>query len=57
LTKLYLMGSVVCTLTGNPFNRAGITSSTGSIYVPASLLTSYKTATNWASFSNRIFAK
>ena len=48
--------SGVCSLGGsNVFSNTQITSSTGSIYVPASLVDSYKSATNWSYFSNRIF--
>lgn len=60
LTSLYLMNSVVATLSNsNAFNSTPIggysTSSGtfGSIYVPASLLTAYQTATNWSYFSSR----
>jgi len=61
LLSLYLLGSSVCSLAGvNAFVGTpifGYTSSTGgvygSIYVPASLLASYKTATNWAAYSSR----
>ena len=61
LLSLYLNSTSVCSLyrstvfTSTPI--AGYTTSTGgvygSIYVPASLLTSYKTATNWTVFSSR----
>ena len=59
--SLYLLGSTVATLANsNAFNSTpfmGYVSSTsgvwGSIYVPASLLASYKAATNWAYYSNR----
>ena len=48
--------SSVCSLNNsNAFSRTQITSSTGSIYVPASLVDSYKSANNWSYFSNRIF--
>lgn len=61
MTSLYLLGSTVATLAAsNAFNSTpfmGYVSSTsgvwGSIYVPASLLDSYKIATNWAYYSNR----
>lgn len=57
LTSFYLLGSYQCRLSNsNVFVGAGITSSTGTIYVPASLLTSYQTATNWAYFSTRFVA-
>ena len=56
LTSLYLMASTVCKLSNsNAFSKTGITSSTGSIFVPTSLVASYKAATNWTYFSNRIF--
>ena len=48
--------SSVCSLyASNVFQDAGITSSTGSIYVPASLVDAYKSATNWSYFSTQIF--
>ena len=48
--------SSVCSLAGsNTFNRTQITSSTGSIYVPVSLVDTYKSATNWSYFSTQIF--
>lgn len=57
LSEMYLPGSTMCELyTSNAFSGTGITSTTGSIYVPLSLKTSYQTATNWAYFSKRIFA-
>ena len=37
------------------FNKTGITSSTGSIFVPSSLVSSYKSATYWSYFSDRIY--
>ena len=54
LTTLYLMNPSVCKLSNsNAFYNAGIKSTTGSIFVPASLLTAYQTATNWAYFSTQ----
>ena len=48
--------SGVCSLvSSNVFNATQITSSTGSIYVPTSLVDSYKSATNWSYFSTQIF--
>lgn len=48
--------SSVCSLgNSNAFNGTSITSGTGSIYVPASLVDSYKSATNWSYFSTQIF--
>ena len=48
--------SSVCSLyNSNAFYDTQITSSTGSIYVPASLVDSYKSANNWSYFSTQIF--
>ena len=48
--------SSVCSLNNsNAFSRTQITSSTGSIYVPASLVDAYKSASNWSYFSTQIF--
>ena len=48
--------SGVCSLGGSTtFSNTQITSSTGSIYVPASLVDVYKTAANWSYFKDRIF--
>lgn len=48
--------SGVCSLNNiEAFNNTQITSSTGSIYVPTSLVDSYKSATNWSYFSTQIF--
>lgn len=60
LMSIYLTNSVVCSLnTASAFNNTPIVNSTytgafGSIYVPASLLASYKAASNWKTISNRI---
>lgn len=60
LKSLYLTGSSVCTLSAsNAFSSTpigGYSTSAGTygrIYVPASLLASYKAATNWTYFSSR----
>ena len=61
LLGLYLTGPQYITLSAsNAFNStpiAGYTTSTGgvygSIYVPASMLETYKTRTNWSFFSSR----
>jgi hypothetical protein len=56
LTSIYLLASSVCKLSNsNAFYQAGITNNRGSIYVHPSLVNSYKNATNWAYFANRIF--
>ena len=61
LRYFYLIGSSVCTLQhSTAFHSTPIagdsTNNYGSIYVPASLLQSYKTATNWVYFSSRFTA-
>jgi hypothetical protein len=57
LASIYLGASTVCTLGhSNVFSSTAIWSNKGSIFVPASLLASYKAATNWAFFSARIFS-
>ena len=60
LKSLYLMGSSICKLSksyaflSTPIGGYSASAGTyGSIYVPASLLTSYKAATNWTYFSSR----
>ena len=56
LSMITIGYSSVCHLeNSNAFNATQITSSTGSIYVPASLVDSYKSATNWSYFSTQIF--
>ena len=48
--------SSVCSLIGSAvFTSTQITSSTGSIYVPTSLVDSYKSAKHWSYFSTQIF--
>ena len=48
--------SSICSLKNTGvFAATSITSSTGSIYVPASLVDSYKSAENWSYFSTQIF--
>ena len=63
LKSLYLTNSVVCTLsnsnafTSTPIGGYSTSAGTyGSIYVPASLVVAYKSATNWVTYSNRITA-
>ena len=48
--------SSICSLYGSiVFDRTKITSSIGSIYVPTSLVDSYKSANKWSYFSTQIF--
>ncbi len=56
LSIITLGYSSVCSLNNiYAFNSTQITSSTGSIYVPTSLVDSYKSATNWSYYSTQIF--
>lgn len=56
LSQIYLTNSSVCKLgASNAFSKTSIWSTMGSIFVPSSLVASYKTATNWTYFSNRIY--
>jgi hypothetical protein len=63
LTALYLTGSSLCKLyrsgafNGTPIGGYSTVAGTyGSIYVPASLVASYRAATNWAYYSSRFVA-
>ena len=57
LTSIYLNNSSICSLSSsNAFYSTQITSTTGSIYVPASLLTEYQSAPKWSYFSTRFFS-
>lgn len=54
--SLYLPGSEFCSLGySDAFNNTKITTSTGSIYVPASMVNTYKLAKYWSYFSNIIY--
>lgn len=56
LSRINLLSDSVCQLKySNVFENTSITSSTGSIIVPLSLINAYKTAENWSYFSDRIF--
>ena len=60
LTSLYLMGSSICSLgnrnvfSGTAMSTSYYASAWGSIYVPSSLVSSYKAALNWSIYKNRI---
>lgn len=57
LTVLILRSEIVCTLSSTaPLTGTPINSGTGCIYVPRSLVDSYKAATNWSSLANQIRA-
>ena len=55
LNMITIRYSGVCSLGLNAFESTKITSSTGSIYVPASLVDAYKSAENWSVYSNIIY--
>ena len=48
--------AALCALGTDVFSGTGITPTTGSIRVPSEWVASYKTATNWSTFADRIFA-
>ena len=60
LTSVVLLNSSVASLSNanafnsTPISRSTYTGSFGSIYVPASLVDSYKSATNWSTYASRI---
>jgi hypothetical protein len=57
LTTVILRSESLCTLENvSAFNGTPIASGTGCIYVPAALVNSYKTATNWSSFASKFRA-
>lgn len=58
LTKLIIRNeSTVCTLcAANAFDDTPIAAGTGYIYVPAALVDSYKSATNWSVYADQIRA-
>ena len=54
LATVILRSNTLCTLgSTNSFNGTPIANGTGYIYVPAALIDSYKTATNWTTFQFR----
>ena len=62
LMSVVLLSSAVASLPytaafyDTPISKSSYTGSFGSIYVPASLVDSYKSATNWSAYSARITA-
>ena len=56
LKSLLLRGNKVCTLAKNVFVSTPISSGTGYIYVPSSLIEQYKVATNWSTYAARFRA-
>ena len=56
INNIVLGSTSVCSLSiSTAFEDTPIASGTGSIYVPASLVNAYKSATNWSYFSTQIF--
>jgi hypothetical protein len=54
LDTLIIRSNSVCVLaSSDAFNGTPIESGTGYIYVPATLVDSYKTATNWSTYANQ----
>ena len=58
LSSAYFLGSSIPTLSHiNAFNKTPISTAingiTGSIYVPASLYSNYRTANNWSAYADR----
>lgn len=57
LTAIILRSNSIVTLGNvNAFNGSAVESGTGFVYVPAALVGSYKTATNWSTFANQFRA-
>ena len=57
LVSVYLGASTVCTLNNsNAFTSTPIASGTGYVYVPASLVDSYKANVRWSYYANQIVA-
>lgn len=56
LSEIYLGSTSVTVLGEGTFVSTPIASGTGSIYVPASLVSDYQNDSNWSSYSSQIFA-
>jgi hypothetical protein len=57
LTALILRSTQLCTVTsGTVFSGSPIANGSGYIYVPSTLVDTYKTATNWVTFANQFRA-
>lgn len=57
LSKLTIYYDIMASLANasTAFNGTGITATTGSILVPAKLLSAYKSAANWSNYKDRIY--
>ena len=56
LTALILRSTTMCTLGSYNFDNTPIKFGTGYIYVPSSLVSSYKSATNWSTYASQFRA-
>ena len=57
LNTIIVRGNTVCTLrNGTIFNNTPIAEGNGYIYVPSSMVDSYKSATNWSTYADQIRA-
>ena len=57
LQIIYLMAASVCRLAGSTaFSGTNIGANIGQIFVPSALVSSYKTASGWSYFKNRIYS-
>ena len=56
LTSIILRSNTTCALSSGVFTNTPISSGTGYIYVPSTLVDSYKTATNWSTYASQIRA-
>ena len=57
LTSIIILNNNICKLNGkNAFNGTPIESGTGYIYVPKTLVDTYKSATNWTTYADQIRA-
>lgn len=59
LSQVYILGSVKCSFMGSVFGSTPMTDSSylgywGSIYVPSSMVSDYKTTSNWSIYADRI---
>lgn len=56
LTTLIIRTGSVCALDSSGLRGSAVTDGTGYVYVPAALVDSYKSATNWSKIANQIRA-
>lgn len=56
IEEIFIYTSQVCSLNVTGFYQTPIASGTGLIFVPASLVDAYKSATNWSTYASQIFS-